>query len=124
MKDLTDFYSRYGMVIFDEVHHNAALTYDSAVSKVNSKYLYGLTATFSRSDDLTALLNLRFGEVVFESAKVETTTLITVKRTAIIKHTEFGENHPEMAEAGFVQLNQELVYDDARNQQIVTEIKK
>lgn len=124
MKDLTDFYSRYGMVIFDEVHHNAALTYDSAVSKVNSKYLYGLTATFSRSDDLTALLNLRFGEVVFESAKVETTTLITVKRTAIIKHTEFGENHPEMAEAGFVQLNQELVYDDARIQQIVTEIKK
>lgn len=42
--------SNYGLVIIDEVHHLGAPSLAKISKKINSKYLYGLTATPKRSD--------------------------------------------------------------------------
>ncbi|MDR3190773.1 MAG: DEAD/DEAH box helicase [Lactobacillaceae bacterium] len=124
MTTRTEFLSKYGMVIFDEVHHTAAYTYDQVVGSVAAKYMYGMTATFERADGLTPLIKLRFGEILYESAKIEQKTLLNVRRQIIIQHTEFGQGHHELAEATFIQINQELTFDETRNQQIIDRIKE
>jgi superfamily II DNA or RNA helicase len=123
MDNLAEFYEKYGMVIFDEVHHTAAFTYDEVVKAVAAKYLYGLTATFSRADELTKIISLRFGEIVFESAKIETETLLNIDRRVVVKHSQFGKGHPELEDASFVQLNQELMFDRERNNQIIDQVR-
>ena len=42
----------YGMVILDECHHAASDTCQTILRKVNAKYVYGVTATPIRSDNL------------------------------------------------------------------------
>jgi superfamily II DNA or RNA helicase len=40
----------YGMVIVDECHHVPAVSFEQILKKVDSKYIYGLTATPARRD--------------------------------------------------------------------------
>ncbi|PWZ94328.1 hypothetical protein DD924_17690, partial [Staphylococcus pseudintermedius] len=44
MDNLEDVFNDYGMVIVDEAHHVAAKTFEDVMAKVNSRYVYGLTA--------------------------------------------------------------------------------
>lgn len=46
----------YGLVILDEAHHCPARTFLDVVSHLNSLYMYGLTATPYRRDDLEMLM--------------------------------------------------------------------
>jgi superfamily II DNA or RNA helicase len=124
MRERACFLAPYGLVIFDEVHHTAAVSYDEVVRSIRAKYLYGLTATLERSDGLTPLIRLRFGEVLFESPKVAQQTLLSIRRRAEIVHTSFGLGHPESEAASFVQLNEELIYQRERNQLIVAHCLK
>ena len=42
----------YGMVIVDECHHGASAVFESVLNKVNSKYVYGVSANDKRIDRL------------------------------------------------------------------------
>ncbi|MCP4475421.1 MAG: DEAD/DEAH box helicase [Gammaproteobacteria bacterium] len=56
----------FGQVIVDECHRVPASTFLTVLSKINSKYLLGLTATDRRSDKLDALIFLYCGEKICE----------------------------------------------------------
>jgi superfamily II DNA or RNA helicase len=58
--------NRFGLIIFDEVHHLAALGYRNIAEMFASHYRMGLTATFEREDGLHAELNRLVGGKVFE----------------------------------------------------------
>ena len=63
----------FGLVILDEAHHCPASTFLKVISKLNSYYLYGLTATAYRRDGLEAVMFQILGPVISEISKKEVT---------------------------------------------------
>lgn len=57
---LSKYLDSFGFVIMDEVHHCPASSF-SVVSKFNSRYKLGLTATAERKDGLAHVMQLYFG---------------------------------------------------------------
>ena len=49
--------NRFGLIIFDEVHHLAAVGYRNIAEMFAAPYRMGLTATFEREDGLHLELN-------------------------------------------------------------------
>jgi len=62
---------RFGMVIVDEVHHAPAITFREVLGAMPGKYRLGLTATPTRADGLTPLVELCLGPTVFRIAHEE-----------------------------------------------------
>ncbi len=58
--------ARFGLLIFDEVHHLPSHSYRLAASLSLAPYRLGLTATFERADALEAELSSLVGPVVYE----------------------------------------------------------
>jgi superfamily II DNA or RNA helicase len=65
--------NRFGLIIFDEVHHLAAAGYRNIAEMFASPYRMGLTATFEREDGLHTELNRLVGGKVFEKRVKELT---------------------------------------------------
>ena len=53
----------YGMVIMDECHHAASATAQEILKKVNAKYVYGVSATPVRSDNLEKINYMLLGPI-------------------------------------------------------------
>lgn len=51
----------YGMVIVDECHHAASVTYMEVLQKINAKYVYGVSATPKRGDHLDKIIYMMLG---------------------------------------------------------------
>ena len=58
-----DLINSYGMVIMDECHHAASATSVSVLEKVNARYVYGVSATPKRTDDLERVIFMLLGPV-------------------------------------------------------------
>jgi len=58
--------NKFGLIIFDEVHHLPAAGYRNIAEMFATPYRMGLTATFEREDGLHAELNRLVGGKVFE----------------------------------------------------------
>ena len=55
----------YGMIIVDECHHVAAVSFDEILKAVKAKYVYGLTATPVRKDGHHPIIFMQCGPVRF-----------------------------------------------------------
>ncbi len=53
----------YGMVIMDECHHAASSTAVEVLKKVNARYVYGVSATIKRDDNLEKIIYMFLGPV-------------------------------------------------------------
>lgn len=62
---------RFGTVIVDEVHHAPAITFREVLGAMPGKFRLGLTATPTRADGLTPLVELCIGPIVFRIAHDE-----------------------------------------------------
>ena len=108
----------YGMVIFDEVHHVGALTYEEVARSCQSKYLYGFTATPKRSDDNHTIVFKTIGDIRYEYKDVihsEFVRLLTPKFT----HFTFTS---EQLTLPFVDQITLLLKDEDRNELITKEL--
>jgi superfamily II DNA or RNA helicase len=65
--------NRFGLIIFDEVHHLPAAGYRNIAEMFASPFRMGLTATFEREDGLHSELNRLVGGKVFEKRVKELT---------------------------------------------------
>ena len=65
--------NRFGLIIFDEVHHLPAAGYRNIAEMFASPFRMGLTATFEREDGLHTELNRLVGGMVFEKRVKELT---------------------------------------------------
>jgi len=64
--EVPDFVKDYGMVIVDECHHVPAASFEPVLKQVNARYVYGLTATPTREDGLSAILYLECGPIRYK----------------------------------------------------------
>ena len=112
----------YGMVIMDECHHAASATCQAILRKVNAKYVYGVSATPIRSDNLEKINFMYLGP-------------IRHKYTALERAAEQEFNHYVIPRFTRV-VSTSLVRDDinasyklvaeseVRNQQIIDDVRE
>lgn len=118
--DLEELFSQYGMVIVDEAHHISAVTFEEVVTKVSSKYLYGLTATPEKDDGLENILFMRVGEVVYEAHKE---IPLHIQQNLYLRFTGLGEQERELVGRSIHEYYEMMLESDARNQLLLADIK-
>ncbi|NSW89531.1 MAG: DEAD/DEAH box helicase family protein [Firmicutes bacterium] len=64
--EVKDFIRNYGMVIVDECHHVPAFSFEQILKNVDSKYVYGLTATPVRQDGHHPIIFMHCGPVRYK----------------------------------------------------------
>lgn len=58
-----DLINSYGMVLMDECHHCGSNTSIEVMQKVNARYVYGVTATPKRGDNLEKIIYMLLGPI-------------------------------------------------------------
>ena len=61
--NFNDFINSYGLVIMDECHHCGSTTSVEVMQKVNARYVYGVTATPKRGDNLEKIIHMLLGPI-------------------------------------------------------------
>lgn len=118
-EDGADLCTAFGTIIIDECHHVPAETYQKVISKLNSYYLYGLTATPFRKYNDGKLIFIHLGEIIHEIKSPE----ITHHQGAKIKIRDTGLFVPfNIKTDKFETLFKILVHDSARNQLILNDV--
>lgn len=119
-----DILNSYGMVISDEVHHDAAYTYDQVIKRIRSHYLYGLSATPYRRDGLDPILVMRYGPIRYQTEAIDSRFALEVARHVIPRYTSFGMTSLEMATNSLTQNRESMLHDEPRNQAILRDIRQ
>jgi len=113
---LTDF----GTIIVDECHHIPAETFRNTISKLQTFYLYGLTATPFRKYNDGKLIFTHLGEII---AEIKTTEISTSKQAKIIiRNTELDVPYNSKTDK-FETLSKILIHDSSRNKLILEDVK-
>ena len=109
----------FGTIIVDECHHIPAETFSNAISKLQTFYLYGLTATPFRKYNDSKLIFIHLGEVI---AEIKSNEISTSKRPKIIiRNTELDVPFNSKTDK-FETLSKILVHDSSRNKSILGDV--
>lgn len=118
-ENLREVLNQYGMIIVDEAHHVAALTFENVVKQVGSRYLYGLTATPRREDHLENILYMRLGAIAYTAEKK---IPLHINQQLFLRFTALGEQQVNVAQQTIHENYEAMLEDADRNQQIVADI--
>jgi superfamily II DNA or RNA helicase len=110
----------FGTIIVDECHHIPAETYRNTISKLQTFYLYGLTATPFRKYNDGKLIFIHLGEIVAEINSSEISN--SQKAKIIIRNTELDVPYNSKTDR-FETLSKILVHDSSRNNLILEDVK-
>lgn len=115
----------FGTVIVDECHHIPAETFRNTIAKLQTFYLYGLTATPFRKYNDGKLIFIHLGEVIAEIKSSEISNSQQAK--IIIRNTELDVPFNSKTDQ-FETLSKILIHDSTRNklilQDIISELKE
>jgi len=109
----------FGTIILDECHHIPAETFRNTISKLQTFYLYGLTATPFRKYNDSKLIFIHLGEVISEIKSNEKSTAKNPK--IIIRNTELDVPFNSMTDK-FETLSKILIHDSNRNKAILQDV--
>lgn len=117
--DISHITKSFGLIIVDECHHIPAETFRNTISKFNSQYLYGLTATPFRKYNDGKLIFIHLGEVITEINSNARNS--SNHPNIIIRNTDL--NIPFNGKTDrFETLSKILIHDSARNRLILEDI--
>ncbi len=117
--ETSDLYNSFGTIVVDECHHIPAETYRNTIAKLNTFYLYGLTATPFRKYNDGKLIFIHLGDLISEIKPQE---VIGHKRaTIIIRNTNLDIPFNSRTDK-FETLSKVLVHDSTRNKLIFDDI--
>jgi len=127
--DISDLLSTYGLVVVDECHHVPAAAFEFAVKQIPARSWLGLTATPYRRDQLDDLIGLQLGAVRHtltppEAGTLESASANRPSPVLVVHATEYhydGDADPS-APGGMATIYRDLVHDDARLTQVVTDV--
>lgn len=109
----------YGTIIVDECHHIPAKTYRDTISKLQTYYLYGLTATPFRKYNDGKIIFSHLGEIIVEIKPSEIKTFKQAK--IILRNTELDIPFYSKTDE-FETLSKILIHDSSRNKLILEDV--
>ena len=119
-KQIEQIQNQFGTILVDECHHIPAETFRNTIEKLNTFYLYGLTATPFRKYNDDKLIFAFLGDIISEVASNEIENFkhaqIIVRNTDL--HVPFNSKMDN-----FETLSKILVHDSERNKLILNDIK-
>lgn len=119
--DAAKILTAFGTIIVDECQHIPAETYRNTVAKLQTFYLYGLTATPFRKYNDGKLIFIHLGEIISEIKSSEINTSQQAK--IIIRNTELEVPFNSRTDK-FETLSKILVHDSLRNKLILEDVIK
>jgi superfamily II DNA or RNA helicase len=134
--DIASLTGGYGLVVADECHHIPAAAFEHAVKQIPARRWLGLTATPYRRDKLDDLIALQLGPIRHtithsgaddRSPQLDLMQPTPTPRPTPVLHvhdTRFrysGEADPS-APGGMAAIYRDLVADDARTSQVITDV--
>lgn len=119
-ENLTEFLKDYDIVIVDEVHHSAAPTFDDVLKQVSSRYLYGFTATLERKDGLEKLIDMRFGEIIYNHPEIIDDSIL-IPKYFYPRYTNYIGMEPNLAHQKHLAYMQ---HSKQRNALIINDIEE
>jgi len=111
----------FGTIILDECHHIPAETFRATLSKFNSYYLYGLTATPFRKYNDGKIIFIHMGEIISEIKLTDIPN--THHPKVIIRNTELDVPFNSRTDR-FETLSKILAHDSSRNKLVLKDIRK
>jgi len=119
-KQIESVQNKFGTIIVDECHHVPAETFRNTIEKLQTYYLYGLTATPFRKYSDGKMIFTHLGEII---ANIKTTEIENYKQAKIIsRDTELDVPFNSKTD-NFEALSKILVHDTARNIRILEDVK-
>ena len=119
-KQIENLKNQFGIIIVDECHHVLAETFRNTIEKLETYYLYGLTATPFRKYNDGKMIFTHLGEII---ANIQPTEIENYKQAKIIIHnTELDVPYNSKTD-NFESLSKILVHDTARNKLILEDVK-
>lgn len=119
-KHLEEIQNQFGTIIVDECHHIPAETFRNTIEKLNTFYLYGLTATPFRKYNDGKLIFIHLGEII---ANIQPTEIENYKQARIIiRNTELDVPYNSKTD-NFETLSKILVHDSTRNKLILNDVQ-
>jgi len=113
--------AEYGLVIVDECHHVAALTYERVLKAVKAKYVYGLTATPIRNDGHHDIVFMQCGPIVHQVDQALWSKQGNLSGLVISRFSPFRCDFHTLE---IQQIYEKLTQDTARNKLIASDIKE
>ncbi|MCT4588815.1 MAG: DEAD/DEAH box helicase [Carboxylicivirga sp.] len=111
----------FGTIIIDECHHIPAKSFRNTISRLNSYFLYGLTATPFRKHNEGKLIFIHLGDVICE---IQPEQIENHKHAqVIVRNTAFNVPYNPKTDP-FETVSQILIHDLARNNLIIKDIIK
>ena len=119
-KELESVQNKFGTIIVDECHHVPAETFRNIIEKLQTYYLYGLTATPFRKYNDGKIIFTHLGEIIvnIQSSEVENYKQAKI----LIRNTELDIPYNSKTDS-FETLSKILVHDISRNKLILEDIK-
>ena len=113
------FVRNYGMIIIDECHHVPATNFEIILRYINSRYVYGLTATPTRKDGHQPIIYMQCGPIRYVADARQQIASQNFARILTPRFTTFRQLNDD--NDNFNVLCDRLVDDEQRNDLIVTD---
>ena len=119
-KHIESVQNQFGTIIVDECHHVPAETFRNTIEKLQTYYLYGLTATPFRKYNDGKMIFTHLGEII---ANIQPAEIENHKQAKIIiRNTELNVPYNSKTD-NFESLSKILIHDTARNKLILEDVK-
>lgn len=123
-EELGEALGQYGMVLVDECHGAAADQARAILEQVRARYLYGVSATPERSDNLEKIVYLLLGPIRFSYSAQERTreqSLAGITHVVLPRYTHVVPTQPI---EGNTQAHQLISHDELRNAMILADVRE
>jgi len=121
---INDVVKNYGMIIIDECHHSAAFTYETAINRVNAKYVYGLTATPEREDGHTPIIKMQCGDIRYKVDSNKFNKELNIPMKVIVKESVLTFVDSKINNYAPNEINDKIEQDILRSEKILEDIKE
>ena len=117
-----DLVKNYGMVLMDECHHGGSSTAENVLRRVDTKYMYGLTATPKRDDGQEKKVFMQFGPIRYRFTAKDRAKQQGVEHYIYPRFTRLVCENPEGIKV--TDAYKLILESKIRNEQIVNDVKE
>ncbi len=125
-RNLSELRDQFGIIIVDECQHIPAKTFRDVISELNSRYIYGLTATPKRRHNDESLIYAFIGDIIFEldqSAAIFPARHVAEPQVVTVSVSKTHLEVPfKFTTDNFQLLSKLISFDTDRNRMIVNDV--